>query len=78
MATEYIGLPGHLVARVREAAAKKSISPEDFFRDAVETRLKQTEWAETVQFGHRNALEKGLRPEDVEIEISAVRSGQTT
>ena len=35
MATEYIGLPGQLVDKVKEAAAKEEISPEEFVRGAV-------------------------------------------
>jgi len=74
MATEYIGLPGQLLEKVREAAAKEEISPEELVRDAVETRLGQIGWKKTIEFGHRNALERGLKPEDVEAEIAADRA----
>jgi len=39
MATEYIGLPGELIEKVKEAAAKEEITPEELVRDAVEARL---------------------------------------
>ena len=74
MATEYIGLPGQLLDKVKEAAAKEEITPEELVRDAVETRLSRSEWGKTLEFGDRNARERGLKPEDVETEIAAVRS----
>jgi len=74
MATENIGLPGQLLEKVKEAAAKEKITPEEFNRDAVETRLRRSEWRKTLEFGERNARERGLKPEDVEAEIAAVRS----
>ncbi len=74
MATEYIGLPGQLLDKVKEAAAKEEITPEELVRDAVETRLGRSEWRKTLEFGDRNARERGLKPEDVETEIAAVRS----
>jgi hypothetical protein len=40
----------------------------------VETRLSRSEWRKTLEFGERNARERGLKPEDVETEIVAVRS----
>jgi hypothetical protein len=74
MATEYIGLPGELVQKVKEAAAKEEITPEELVRDAVEKRLNRAEWRKTVEFGHRNARERGLTPQDVAKEIAASRS----
>ena len=74
MATESIGLPGQLLEKVRQAAAKEEITPEEFIRDAVETRLNRSEWSKTLEFGDRNARERGLKPTDVETEIAAVRS----
>lgn len=74
MATEYIGLPGELVKKVKEAAAKEEITPEELVRDAVEARLSRAEWRKTVEFGHRNARERGLKPEDVDAEIAADRA----
>jgi len=74
MATEYIGLPGELVQKVKEAAAKEEITPEELVRDAVESRLSRAEWRKTVEFGHRNARERGLKPEDVDAEIAADRA----
>jgi hypothetical protein len=74
MATEYIGLPSHLLDRVKEAAAKEEITPEELVRDAVENRLSRAEWTKTLQFGDRNARTRGLKPEDVEAEIAAARS----
>jgi metal-responsive CopG/Arc/MetJ family transcriptional regulator len=44
MATEYIGLPGELVEKVKEAAAREEITPEELVRDAVENRLSRAEW----------------------------------
>ncbi len=73
MATEFIALPQRLIEKVREAAAREEISPEELVRDAVEVRLGRSEWAKTLQFGERNARERGLTPEDVEAEITAVR-----
>jgi hypothetical protein len=40
----------------------------------VGTRLSRSEWRKTLEFGDRNARERGLKPEDVETEIAAVRS----
>ena len=77
MATEYIGLPGQLVDKVKEAAAKEEISPEEFVRGAVETRLDRGEYRRTVEFGHRNAKERGLTPDDVDEEIAADRTERT-
>jgi hypothetical protein len=74
MATEYIGLPGQLFEKVKEAAAKEEITPEELVRDAVEIRLSRAEWAKTLEFGDRNARVHGLKPEDVEAEIAAARS----
>jgi hypothetical protein len=77
MATESIGLPGQLLEKVKQAAAKEEITPEEFVRDAVETRLNRSEWSETLAFGEQRARERGLQPADVETEITAVRSDRT-
>jgi hypothetical protein len=74
MPTEYIGLPGELIEKIKEAAAKEEITPEELVRDAVEARLSRAEWRKTLEFGERNAREHGLTPEDVDTEISAARS----
>lgn len=74
MAFESIGLPGQLLEKVKQAAAKEEITPEEFVRDAVETRLNRSEWSKTLEFGDRNARERGLKPTDVDTEITAVRS----
>jgi hypothetical protein len=74
MATDSIKLPGPLIEKVKEAAAKEEISPEEFVQDAVETRLARAEWRQTVEFGHRNARERGLKPTDVDVEIAADRA----
>ena len=71
VATENIELPGQLLEKVKEAAAKEKITPEEFIRDAVETRLSRSEWRKTLEFGERNARERGLKPVDVETEIAA-------
>jgi hypothetical protein len=77
MATEYIALPGQLLDKVKEAAAQEDITPEELVRDAIENRLSRAEWTKTIQFGDRNARERGLKPKDVETEISAARSDRT-
>jgi metal-responsive CopG/Arc/MetJ family transcriptional regulator len=74
MATESIKLPSPLLEKVKEAAAQEEISPEELVRDAVETRLSRAEWRKTIDFGHRNARERGLQPDDVEAEIAADRA----
>ncbi len=74
MATESIGLPGQLLEKVKQAAAEEEITPEEFVRDAVETRLNRSEWSKTLEFGERNVRERGLKPEDVVSKIAAVRS----
>jgi metal-responsive CopG/Arc/MetJ family transcriptional regulator len=74
MATESIGLPGQVLEKVKQAAAKDEITPEEFVRDALETRLNRSEWSKTLEFGERNARERGLKPADVETEITAARS----
>ena len=74
MATENIRLPDPLLAKVREAPAEQEISPDEFVRGAVEERLSKGEWRKTLEFGHRNARERGLKPEDVDIEIAAERA----
>jgi hypothetical protein len=70
-------IPPQLVEKVIEAAAQEEISPEEFVRGAVETRLGRAEWRKTIDFGHRNAKERGLKPEDVEVEIAADRAERT-
>jgi metal-responsive CopG/Arc/MetJ family transcriptional regulator len=77
MATESIGLPVQLFEKVKQAAAKEEITPEEFVRDAVETRLNRSEWSKTLEFGERHARERGLQPSDVETEITGVRSDRT-
>jgi hypothetical protein len=67
-------LPPQLVDKVIEAAAKEEISPEEFVRSAVETRLSRAEWTKTLEYGDRNAYARGLKPEDVDTEIAAARS----
>ena len=74
MATEYIGLPGELIEKVKKAAAKEEISPEELVRDAVEARLSRAEWRKTLEFGEGNARARGLTPKDMYAEISAARS----
>ena len=74
MVTDYIKLPAPLIEKVKEAAAKEEITPEELVRDAVEARLSRTEWRETLEFGERNARARGLTPEDVDSEIAASRS----
>jgi predicted transcriptional regulator len=74
MAIESIGLSPQLLEKVKEAAAKEEITPEEFVRDAVETHLSRSEWRKTLEFGERNARGRGLTPADVETEIAAVRS----
>jgi metal-responsive CopG/Arc/MetJ family transcriptional regulator len=74
MAIEFIGLPGELIEKVNEAAAKEGISPEELVRDAVENRLSRAEWRKTLEFGERNARERNLKPEDVDSEITASRA----
>jgi hypothetical protein len=74
MATDYIKLPAPLIEKVKEAAAKEEITPEELVRDAVEARLSRAEWRKTLEFGERNARARGLTPEDVDAEIAAARS----
>jgi len=74
MATDSIKLPGQLIQRVNEAAAQEEITPEELVRDAVETRLSRAAWRKTIDFGHRNARARGLKPEDVDAEIAADRA----
>jgi hypothetical protein len=74
MATDNIKLPAPLIAKVIEAAAREAITPEELVQDAVEARLSRSEWLRTLEFGERNAQERGLVPEDVDQEIAAARS----
>jgi metal-responsive CopG/Arc/MetJ family transcriptional regulator len=74
MATENIGLPDQLLEKVKEAAAKEKITPEEFIRNAVEICLSRSEWQKTLEFGERSARERGLKPADVETEIAALRA----
>jgi hypothetical protein len=74
MTTEYISLPTPLLDKVKEAAAREEITPEELIRDAVENRLSRLDWVKTFEFGDRNARQRGLTPEDVQPEIAAVRS----
>jgi len=74
MATESIRLPGELIVKVNEAAAKEGISPEELVQDAVEARLSRDEWRKALDFGERNSRSRGLKPEDVETEIAAARA----
>jgi len=77
MVTQSIGLPEQLLAKAKEAAAHEEISPEEFVRGAVETRLTRGLWRDTLAFGDANSRRRGLRPEDVEAEITAARAEQT-
>jgi hypothetical protein len=77
MATEYIGLSGQLVEKVKAAAAMEEITPEELVRDAVEARLSRAEGRKTLDFGERNARLRGLKPEDVDVQIAAVRAERT-
>ena len=43
MATENIGLPGELVEKVKQAAAKEEMTPEELVREAVGNRLSRAE-----------------------------------
>jgi hypothetical protein len=72
--TENIGIPGQLLEKVKEAAAKEEISPEEFVRGAVETRLSRGKWRDMLAFGEANARERGLKPEDVGAEIGTDRA----
>ena len=74
MEMERIELPAPLLQKVKEAAAKEDITPEELVRDAVEVRLSRTEWAKTLEFGARNARERGITTEDIDKEIAANRS----
>jgi hypothetical protein len=74
MTTGNIDLPDPLLEKVREAAAEQEISPDEFVRGAVEERLSRGEWRKTLEFGHRNARDRGIRPEDVDAEIDAERA----
>jgi hypothetical protein len=67
---EYIVLPGQLLDKVKEAATREEITPEELVCDAVEIRLSHAEWAKTLAFGDRDARERGLKPEDVEAQRS--------
>ncbi len=77
MATESIKLPGPLLEKVKETAAQEEISPEELVRDAVETRLSRADWRKTIEFGHSNARQRALKPEDVGAEIMADRAKHT-
>lgn len=74
MVAKRIGLPDELLEKVKEAADKEKITPEEFVRDAVETHLNRCEWSKTLEFGERNSRERGLKREDVGTEIAALRS----
>jgi predicted transcriptional regulator len=73
MATDSIKLPEPLLAKVKEAAARAEITPEELVRGAVEDRLSRGQWRDTLAFGERNAKARNLKPEDVEAEIAAER-----
>ena len=73
MATEYIGLPGDLIEKVKAAAAKEEIIPEEHVRDAVEKRLNARGLEDVLAFGKRHARARGLRPSDVGKAIANVR-----
>ncbi|WP_429634743.1 hypothetical protein [Tunturiibacter psychrotolerans] len=74
MATDPIKLPDQLILKVKEAAAREEITPEELVRDAVETRLSRGEWRKTIEFGQNNARARGLKPEDIDAEIAAERA----
>lgn len=76
METQYIGLPGSLFDRVKETAANEEITPEEFVRNAVETRLNKRELDEVFAFGKSHAKARGLKPSDVARAIADVRAGQ--
>jgi hypothetical protein len=69
------GIMGAAALSAEECAAlRKPERGAVLVRDAVEIRLSRAEWAKTLEFGDRNARERGLKPEDVEAEIAAARS----
>jgi predicted transcriptional regulator len=67
MATDSIKLPEPLLAKVREAAARAEITPEELVRGAVEDRLSRGQWRDTLAFGERNAKARNLKPDEAEI-----------
>ena len=76
MATPFIRLPQSLIEKVNALAFKEGVTPEELICSAVEARLSRDEWLKTLNFGDRNALKRGLKPDDVDAEIAAVRSEQ--
>lgn len=73
MATEYVGIPGQLLEKVKETADREEISEEELVRDALEQRVngKGGRFTRFYATGERRG---SALPEDVEAEIAASRA----
>jgi len=78
METEYVGLPGALVEKAKEAAAREEITVEELVCDAVEQRINGKGFRDLYSIAKRNAERTGITPENAEAvvmaEIAAHRS----
>jgi hypothetical protein len=76
MATEFIPIPDTLLAKLKEAAEREETTVEEFVRETLEQRIngRGGRFARFYAMGERQAREKGITPEDVELEIAARRA----
>ena len=75
MATEFIPIPDTLLAKLKEAAEREETTVEEFVRETLEQRINSRggRFARFYAIGEHHAREKGVTPEDVELEIAARR-----
>ncbi len=63
-----------LLERIDEVAAEESRTRSELIREAARTYIdSKNRWQAIFDLGGRQASEAGLKPEDVELEISAYR-----
>jgi hypothetical protein len=66
MATEYVGVPSPLLAKVKEAADREEISVEELVRDALEQRINGKGFSGVYGIARRRGQQTGVTPENVE------------
>ncbi len=68
-----VNLPESLQQELERTALTERISIDELVRDAVERRLRKSEWEDLLAFGQRHAKERGLTEADIPEAIAEVR-----
>ena len=58
-------LPPDMADRVDEVMRQQGKSRSEFLRDALLRYIEECEWRQLLQYGERQARERGIGPEDV-------------